>query len=476
MLRLQKGRLQKGRLEKVAGMRGRAGRISGLLGASALGLAGALWTPALWAEDAPPPRLSFDLTSRLSHASNPDLAVSGGTARDQAALHFGLTFASVTRDDDLRLSLGGNLTSGDGVNDPTLTLTYSHLGPNAKVSAQASFTDNPVDLFEPQAGPDGGLSFSDLVAVTGRVQTTNASLALQTGLQGPLGFDLAAKSFARNYSQTSDPSVYDSTSESLSLGATLRNVMGGDVAISLGLTRSDYDDAAQTARDSRSLSLSYSRALDGATSLQVSLGTTRAETRKSGVLAASSTGLTGAFGITRDMGNGAAGLNLALTRDAKGGRQSVQVSRSLDLATGSFSAELGYGARSGGTGDITGKLAWAQTLPSDSLSLSLSRQVTVNEAEADTAQTAASASWDHALGDTSRLGLSLSLSAVSGAGGDTVDGVTRQNLTASYSHDLARDWALTTGITLRRLDRDSTGLAEDQAVFVTIGRKFVLLP
>jgi len=435
-----------------------------------------LWTPALWAEDAPPPRLSFDLSSRLSQASNPDLAVSGGASRDQAELNFSLAYASVTQTDDFRLGLAGNLTSGEGVNDPTLTLSYSRLGASSRLDVKAGFTDAAVDLFEPQAGADGVLSFSDLVATTGRVRTTNGSVALQTGLESPLGFDLAAKSFARDYSQTSDPSVYDSTSQSLTLGAHLRHVMGGDLGLSLGATEADYEDAAQTARHSRSLSLSFDRALDGATKLQVSLGTTGAETDKAGVQVASSTGLTGAFGISRDLGNGTAGLSLTLTRDAKGARQSVQLSRSLELATGAFSAELGFGARSGQNGEVTGKLAWTQDLPSDSLSLSLSRQVTLNEDEADTALTSANANWSHALGETSKLALGLSLSTQSGAGGDTIDGVTRQSLTASYSHDLARDWALTTGVTLRRLDRDSSGLAEDQAVFVTIGRKFVLLP
>ena len=37
-------------------------------------LAGAFWGPALFAQDSVPPRLGFDVSTRLGHASNPSHA------------------------------------------------------------------------------------------------------------------------------------------------------------------------------------------------------------------------------------------------------------------------------------------------------------------------------------------------------------------------------------------------------------------
>jgi hypothetical protein len=65
---------------------------------------------------------------------------------------------------------------------------------------------------------------------------------------------------------------------------------------------------------------------------------------------------------------------------------------------------------------------------------------------------------------------------VEGIGGSATEGLTRQTLTASWTQSLTSDWALQTGLTLRALERDSTGSSSDQAIFVTLARKFVLWP
>ena len=110
-----------------------------------------------------------------------------------------------------------------------------------------------------------------------------------------------------------------------------------------------------------------------------------------------------------------------------------------------------------------GELAWSQELPADSLTLSLSRQVALNEDEADTLGSKLSADWSHKLGENSQFGLSWGLSSVVSAGDAVVDGTVRQSLTASYGHALTPDWALNAGVTLTEIDRDSTGAASDTA-------------
>lgn len=457
------------------------GAVLGLAGLCVPALAATVLAQTLRAEDVPP-RLSLDLSANLRQASNPDLVVTGGASDTTAALRFGLNYAAVTRDQDFRLGLTGALEAGaldgTGLTDPQVTLSYDRKGATSALGFDLTLTDDPVDLFEPQVQPDGSLSYGDLAAASGRIKTTNAALSLQTGTTGPLGFDLEARAFDRDYSQTNDPSVYDSANQSLRLTAHLRNVAGGEISLGLGAQTARQDDLVQTRRESRSLTLSYGRALDGATQLQASLGMTRAETTELGQTAAASTGLTGALGLKRDLGNGTAELGFEMTRDARGPRSALRFGRSLKLASGEFAAELGFGARQGEGGAATGRLSWTQDLASDRISVALSRQVVASETDADSLQSSLRADWSHDLAETRRLGLTYSLSAIEGTGegGATIDGVTRQSLRASFAQDLGRDWALTTGVELRQSDRDSTGKAEDQAIFLTLARRFVLLP
>ena len=446
--------------------------LTGALGAGSLALAPVL-APVL-AQDIPP-RLSLDLSASLRQASNPDLAVTGGASKTSPALRFGLSYADTTPDQAFRISLNGAFDEA-GLSDPALRLSYDRKGANATLGLDLAFTDTPVDLFEPQALPDGTLSYSDLTAATGRVQTTNGSLTLKTGTEGPLGFDLTAQVFDRDYGQTNDPSVYDSRTASLGLTAHLRGVAGGDLGLSLAARNADYDDLGQTSKETRSLTLTWGRELGGATRLATSLGVTQAETRAFGQDFAGSTGAVGGLALARDMANGTAELGVSITRDAKGARTSLRFARSLKLATGEFGAELGYGARAGESGLATGKLSWSQELAQDKISLALSRQVVTSETEADTIQDSLKASWSHALSETRSLGLTYSLNAITETGGAQVDDVTRHSLKASLMQDLGRDWALTTGVELRQSDRESMGTAEDQAIFLTLARRFVLLP
>ncbi len=426
-----------------------------------------------------PPRLSLDLSASLRQSSNPDLDVTGGTSQTSPALRFGLAYADTTPDQAFRIGLEGAFDD-EGLSDPALRLSYDRKGANSTLGLDLAFTDAPVDLFEPQTLPDGTLSYSDLTAATGRVQTTNGSLTLKTGTEGPLGFDLTAQVFDRDYGQTNDPSVYDSLTASLGVTARLRGVAGGDLGLSLAARHADYDDLGQTRKETRSLTLTWDRALDGATRLATSLGVTQAETEAFGQDFAGSTGAVGGLGLKRDMANGTAELGVDLTRDAKGARTALRFARNLKLATGEFGAELGYGARSGAAGEATGQLSWSQTLAQDKISVALSRRVVTSETEADTLQDSLRASWSHELSETRSLGLTYSLNAITdtgtGTGAGLVDDVTRHSLRASLVQDLGQDWALTTGVELRQSDRESTGRAEDQAIFLTLARRFVLLP
>lgn len=456
--------------------RNRVGYGGLALCATALVVAGG---SALRAQDEVPPRLSLDLSSRLSQSSNPDLDVTGATARDRGDLSLGLAWASVTRDQDFRLSLGGLLRAEGGeaaFRDPSVKLSYARLGANGSFKVNASVAESPVDLDEPVELPGGGFSTSDILATTGTVTTTQGGLDFQTGTEGPFGLDLSLNRVTRDFSQTNDPSVYDTTTTRGALGVTLRGRFGGDIGLRYSQSQTRAEDATATARDSTSLSLTHERPLTPSLGLSLSLGRTEAETVKSGAVSSASSGVTGSLGLTQALANGSLGLRLSSDRDAKGTLQTLSLTHEAALANGSLAADLGWSARAGDAGTLVGKLAFAREMGADQITLSLSRSLSLDEDDADVARTALSADWSHAFSAATRLTLGLDLARIEAAGDVAVETVTRQSLAASLSHALPSDWELRGGVTVKSLERASTGRAEDSTVFVSIGRSFTLLP
>ena len=63
------------------------------------------------------------------------------------------------------------------------------------------------------------------------------------------GAQLSASHLERGYSETTDPSVYDTTTTSLSAGVTLRDTMDNDLGLHWDQTQSDQNDATTTARN-----------------------------------------------------------------------------------------------------------------------------------------------------------------------------------------------------------------------------------
>ena len=441
--------------------------------------ASGLATPGL-AQDIPP-RLAFDLGSSLAYDDNPDLAAGGSAGRLRFDTTLGLTLNTVTRDQLFSLGLTGlaRLLPEEeaGLADPALTLVYTRQGANSTLSVNGSLQQSEVDLFQPLVGADGTVSTTDILATTGTVISRTASLAFATGLQGPLGFDLSATRNDRLYSDTSDPGVFDSTSQSLQAGVRLRMPDAArEISLTASLGTSDFDNASQTHRYSRSLGLGITQGLRPDLTLQAALGQTTVTTDQTGVADTTSAGVTGRLGLDLALANGTASVALSSDRDALGSRQSLNFSRTMDLPNGALSGSLGLNGRDGQDGQLVGNLSYAQKLPTGNFALTLSRQVALDGDDQDVANTALGLTYQHQINDLSSLGLSVSVLGTGSGGSPGVTEALRQTLTASYSHDLTADWQLTTGYQFRSLAPSAADRAEANSVYLTISRKFVLRP
>ena len=451
---------------------------------SAAGLALLLTSGLALAQDSGtgtvPPRLSFTTGLGLTHDDNPGMAVGGSTAQDTVDLTLGLSVNTATPVDKFSLNLGAlvraQTAEAFGFRNPSAKLTYSRAIGTSNFALTGQWSATPVDLFEPTVLSDGSIAPTDINASTGTITTLDTGFNLQTGSSGPLGFDLAGHFNAHDYSDTSDPSVYDSRSHSVSAGVHLRMDAGSDLGLSLAGSGSDYDNADNTTRRSNSVTLSYSRTLRPDLTLNASLGQSTEVSYQDGTTSNKSSGLTGSLGLDRALPNGHATVNLSSQRDALGSRQVLDFGRSLDLKSGALDASIGYSGRSGDTGQIVASLSWSQQLPTDSFGVNLSRQVSLNANDADVASMVLGARWTHEVTAASSLGLTLNLAMTDAAGDIAVDAVTRETLRATWSHDLAADWQLQAGYQYRGLDKAATGTASGNSVFLTLTRKFNLLP
>lgn len=425
------------------------------------------------------PLLVFNLSTGLTYDDNPNLNSAATEAGAQLETGLGLALNRKTALSALDLSLDGILRTGagtDGLREPALKLGYKVDTGNSRVTLDLSDKRSPVDLFEPGTLPDGTLSATDLVAATGTVTQQQASFGLETGIKQSLGFDLSGRFNGRSYSDTTSTSVYDSYVRGGSAGMHWRIDEANTLSLTANASSTDYSNSSATRQRSHDLTLSYDRLLRPDLTLEASLGQSQASSSTLGVVNQRSAGLIGSLGLTQKQKSGSASVTLEVSRDALGVRNQLSLGRSLTLPTGSFTATAGVSARSGGDAQLIGSLAYVQTLAVDTFKVNLSRQTGLSSTTTDQTSTVFGLDWRHKVNETSSLGLSANISSIGGTG---VSGSSRQSLSASWSHDLVRDWQLKAGYQYRTLDSTTTGVqgkVSSNSVFLTISRKLTLLP
>lgn len=452
------------------------------------GLAGLVlgWS-ALAQDQQIPPTLAFDVSTTLSADDNRSLSRTDPDSGVRLDTRLGFTFDRRTRVQQLqfsgnallRLSSGqeANQDTGSGLQEPRLRLSYSRDTGNAKISATASYSRSDVNLTDTQLLPDG--TPSDGIASDGIVTDSAVGLSLETGINAPLGFILAANASARDYSNTTDTSVYDTRRRSLNFTTRLTVSPTTLVSLTLGYRQSEDDNVTETERTDRSVRVALDQNLSKVLKLRGEVGysrNSRDETIGGLPVSEVSAGLFGAVGLTLDRPNGTASVNLRSARDSEGVRHTLSFGRSLDLPRGdTLTADLGVSARSGGDAQLVGSLRYAAPLPTGRIEVRFDRSVALDANNDDVASTRLGLLYSHDINDFSRLNLNADYSRSGGGGLGQAESRTRRSLRAAYARDLTENWTLETGYQYRDLD-DEGSRATSNSVFLTIGRKFVAWP
>lgn len=441
----------------------------------------AAWTPVL-GQEAGGPLLTFGVSSTLSASDNLDLDPDseGNTILSETRLSFG--FESITRVQTFSFSLSDDFRFGDGPGAPAdadfqgidAALFYERRGANSRFEFAASLDtrDLDADLTEADFEQD-----DDLIVDTGTLALSRLSFGLETGLNSPFGSELTMSYTRRDYTDTTDPDLEDSSTLQGSASLIFRPDTVTELRTTYSQTEYEADDAEGTERSTRSLSFSASRELDTATRISGSVGWTVIEETLTAIplTLPDEEGLTATLGYYRDLPAGSFAVDLSHDITSAGYRTDLSVTRGFDLPTGELVLTLGATRPEGSGIEPTGSVVFIREFPDQTLSLALSSEIRVSDDSEVQRNTSAVLGYSLALTEIDSLAFDLDYTWITDAGAGTTADRTRATATASYRRDLTRDWTLSTGYT-HRLSEEDADTARSNTLFLTLERDFAWRP
>lgn len=424
------------------------------------------------------PSLTFGVSTDLRAHDNRDLdpVSAGSTIRSDTRLSFGLlsetplSTLSLTASGVVRAENAPDTGFASGFENPGLDLSYTRDGANAAFSFDASFDRTEVDGFT--LLDDEEFSETDLILDTGTRDSYRIGTMLEIGTQAPLGFILELERSGTIYSGTTDPGLYDRTTDSATATAVLRFSPVTEGRVSLDLDHYSAEDAVMTTRDTRALQFGITQDLSETTVLEASLGGREIDDSVDGVTRGAEAGMT----LTHELPLGSIAVSLDSNLTTAGRRNTLEVRRSFTFPAGTFEIRLGSVDGEGSDPQVIGGLTYSRALPTGEITASLSRNVSVNVESEVQQTTRASLGFSHELNAISSVVFNLDYTEVGDSGGGAITGSERGTFSATYRHALTEDWNLSAGYQRRYLSESGSSDAWDNVVFLTLDRKFTLLP
>lgn len=429
------------------------------------------------------PTLSFDIGETVSSHSNYNLTNAGARGANTLDTNVGLSYNTATRLQSLRFSLSGLLRASSnpaqtqsGLRQPQLNFNYRRATRDAKLSFGASYTRQRAnDSTAFLTLPDGSQTPVPLVS-GGTVSNSAAQFNFETGLRAPIGFSLNATATNQLYSGSTGVDAYNTRKRTASAMVKLHQNRTTEFDLGVTYSRERDENILGTRRTDTGAYLGVLTQTRGMTFTGV-FGYMRSRSDFTSLLAPqSSSGPYGSVGIVRKTSTGDVLATLESTRDSLGLRNTLSFGGDTRFHDGSqLSAKVGVSARVGGGPQAVGTISYAGKLRDGSYELALDRSIALNANNVDVAYTQLSANYTRNITELSSFGVDVSLARTSAAGYGSYITNNRQTVTLSYNHDLTKDWKLSTGVELRR-GAIGNGVATDNSAFLSIKRRFTLLP
>jgi len=416
---------------------------------------------------------SLDLSTRVESDSNAGLdTVSAGTTFE-ASQSLNFAISSETRVQKLSFNTGTTLkfvdspgggTSSD-LSDPTLRLSYSREGANSDVSAALSYRESDVN--DAISAEDS--TVDDVTVDTGKLEVTTASVSLNFANNAPFRYSFSAAMTDRNYSDTTDPDLFDKSTETLSASAFFRISPVTEASAKVSRTATSSENPEQTEKETVSYSLGMSHEFRQGLTLNGELGYRTVDTTEF-PLFTTTEGTFGSLDIEQEVGNGK--IFGGVDFDASDGDESVSLTfgRDIDLPDGSLSASLTiFNSDDDGT-QYLGSLDYSRDMPTGALTVGLTQSISTDEDDEDSKFSKLGLGYSQELNSVSRVGLALDLSQSQDIGTGASETKSRANLTATYSRSLTKDWDLSVGYKHRRYDVTGSDTAVSDSIFMTLSR------
>ncbi len=437
------------------------------------------------------PVLTFGIRSTLSATDNYNL--SPNNTQNATLFDNELSFGYVNRRkiDTLSLQASGVVRANEPpggsplFDDRNVGIAYDRVGVNSNLSFGADYSLASVNSLDPFSGDrfdidDPIIDETDLTLDQGDREEISTRFSFETGVNDPIGFVIDGRYRERDYSGTTDPSLYKS--EIFNISATTRFTLSPVTETRVVLRYEDYtaEDAVLTDRETSSINVGLTKALSATDTLDVSLGyqeialkQTIMGTRQSQTF----TGVIGSLDLTRELPRGSIGTSVDLSESVNGRTATWLVTRAMLLPRGSLDISVGATSDVDDTIRPVGSVGFTHQMKRSTLSGSLERQVATSSESSELRTTRALLDYNYEINSISDLGFSASYAEQERIGGiGTASDTTRLDLRATYSRELTRDWQVSSGYEYRQRDETGVGSATSNRVFLTLEREFVVRP
>ncbi|MEL7258415.1 MAG: hypothetical protein AAFN80_11330 [Pseudomonadota bacterium] len=447
-------------------------------------------TPAAGQEDTPGGlTLTYGISSTVRANDNfgLDSPSPGDSLIWDNELSFGLLKETPT--DTLGLDLSGILrlsdtpaqSDGFDFDDYSARFLYNREGANSRIETRARFNQvdlsfaDPVRLILEDINNDDVIDDQDLIVDDGTRQNSSFDFEFETGTNSPFGVGVKLGFDMRRYSDTTDPGLFDTDTYNAELFTRMRLSSVAEGRIVLGYEEYDADDVTQENRETYDVRFEVDYEISPVTTLETMIGYRDIEETTIVPTVLTESGVIASIGLTRELANGSAGVNLESDVSITGRRTTLSFSRDMELPTGALSARIGASNSDGNDDtDLIGSLEYIHNLPRGNFSALLERDARTDE------------DGDERVTSLARLGYLSLINASSSmlfefdyvltdetlvAGDRTREAATFR---ATYIRELTRDWNLRTGYEYRMRDETADSFRDSNEIFVTLERELTI--
>lgn len=423
--------------------------------------------------------MSFGVSQTLRSTDNTRLAPTsaGTTVASDTTLSFGLQ--NTTAISALSLDLSGVFRvvddpvsgSDSRFRDPSLDLTYSRAGVNSRLDLTAGY-DRPDLAFNlPDVGSDS--TVQDIFTGAGERENIDLGLRFETGLDAPFGVVVDLDHQERNFTDTTDPLLFDNQTQSASISTIYRLSRATEIDLTLSESRYEAEDTNGTNRTTQRATVGFKHDFSETDRLRFSIGQSEVEETFDALPGTTNItdGVVSEIEYQRDLPNGAVAVNLDSNLNSQGRSTTLEFGRQLTLPTGDLDVTVGFVTNDGSDAEPVGRIAYRQNFVRSSFDVELSRSASVSETlNQVTETTTLTMGYDMELSPLSSLSLDVSYSDVEVSGATT--GRARSRITAEYRRSLTEDWDMNLGVEHQRFDPDAGSSANSQSVYFTLERSF----